>query len=160
MSNHSIEANPPDEGDCLPLEAVQKRPLAQTYPSGPYAAAATAAWFPRPILQARSRHQCEELSANSRHHVDEAFNHHNAVFQRARFVVSDGERRWALRGSNDTRDAHRGVTSDPAFTSSLSGQQNDILTGERMENDAALNCPADQTDDDDAGGCRKTVIKK
>ncbi|KAL3206732.1 hypothetical protein MRX96_052779 [Rhipicephalus microplus] len=34
MSNHSIEANPPDQGDCLPLEAVQKRPLAQTYPSG------------------------------------------------------------------------------------------------------------------------------
>ncbi|KAL3191365.1 hypothetical protein MRX96_059892 [Rhipicephalus microplus] len=25
---------PPDQGDCLPLEAVQKRPVAQTYPSG------------------------------------------------------------------------------------------------------------------------------
>ncbi|KAL3206056.1 hypothetical protein MRX96_052896 [Rhipicephalus microplus] len=25
---------PPYQGDCLPLEAVQKRPLAQTYPSG------------------------------------------------------------------------------------------------------------------------------
>ncbi|KAL3238562.1 hypothetical protein MRX96_048076 [Rhipicephalus microplus] len=34
MSNDSFEANPPDQGDCLPLEAVQKRPVAQTYPSG------------------------------------------------------------------------------------------------------------------------------
>ncbi|KAL3248710.1 hypothetical protein MRX96_017795 [Rhipicephalus microplus] len=53
-----------------------------------------------------------------------------------------------------------GLTSDPAFTSSLSGQQNDILTGERMDDDAASNCPVDHTDDDDAGGCWKTVIKK
>ncbi|KAL3203725.1 hypothetical protein MRX96_041742 [Rhipicephalus microplus] len=29
-----------------------------------------------------------------------------------------------------------------------------------MEDDAASNCPADHTDDDDAGGCWKTVIKK
>ncbi|KAL3197578.1 hypothetical protein MRX96_044846 [Rhipicephalus microplus] len=53
-----------------------------------------------------------------------------------------------------------GLTSDPAFTSSLSGQQNDFLTGERMEDDAASNCPVDHTDDDDEGGCWKTVIKK
>ncbi|KAL3177509.1 hypothetical protein MRX96_039077 [Rhipicephalus microplus] len=53
-----------------------------------------------------------------------------------------------------------GLTSDPAFTSSLSGQQNDILTGERIEDYAASNCPADHTDDNDAGGCWNTVIKK
>ncbi|KAL3257476.1 hypothetical protein MRX96_002185 [Rhipicephalus microplus] len=29
-----------------------------------------------------------------------------------------------------------------------------------MEDDAASNCPADHTDDDDAGGSRKTAIKK
>ncbi|KAL3182958.1 hypothetical protein MRX96_006754 [Rhipicephalus microplus] len=53
-----------------------------------------------------------------------------------------------------------GLTFDPAFTSSLSGQQNDILTGERMEDDAASNCPADHTDDDDEGGSWKTVTMK
>ncbi|KAH7958163.1 hypothetical protein HPB51_027850 [Rhipicephalus microplus] len=60
-----------------------------------------------------------------------------------------------------THEAHTlEVTSDPAFTSSLSGQQNDILTGKIMEDDAASNCPADHNDDDDAGGCWTTVIKK
>ncbi|KAL3176639.1 hypothetical protein MRX96_010248 [Rhipicephalus microplus] len=34
MPNYPIEANPPDQGDRLPSEAVQKRPVAQTYPSG------------------------------------------------------------------------------------------------------------------------------
>ncbi|KAL3184101.1 hypothetical protein MRX96_000199 [Rhipicephalus microplus] len=46
-----------------------------------------------------------------------------------------------------------GLTSDPVFTSSLSGQQNDILTGEIIEDYAASNCPTDHNDDDDAGGC-------
>ncbi|KAH8020389.1 hypothetical protein HPB51_001022 [Rhipicephalus microplus] len=53
-----------------------------------------------------------------------------------------------------------GLTSDPVFTSFRSRQQNDILTGERTEDDTASNCPADHTNDDDAGGCWKTVIKK
>ncbi|KAL3188055.1 hypothetical protein MRX96_004283 [Rhipicephalus microplus] len=60
-----------------------------------------------------------------------------------------------------TAETHTvGPTSDPAFTSSLSGQQNDILTGERIEEDAASNCPTDHTDDNEGGGCCKTVIKK
>ncbi|KAL3202210.1 hypothetical protein MRX96_042631 [Rhipicephalus microplus] len=53
-----------------------------------------------------------------------------------------------------------GLTSDQAFTSSLSGLRNYIFTGGRMEDDAASNCPADHTDDDNAGGCGKTAIKK
>ncbi|KAL3224682.1 hypothetical protein MRX96_026395 [Rhipicephalus microplus] len=53
-----------------------------------------------------------------------------------------------------------GLTSDPAFTSSRSSQENDILTGGRIEDDASSNCPADNTDDDDARGCYKTIIKK
>ncbi|KAH8020405.1 hypothetical protein HPB51_001077 [Rhipicephalus microplus] len=53
-----------------------------------------------------------------------------------------------------------GLTSDPAFTSSRSSQENYILTGGRIEDDASSNCPADNTDDDDARGCYKTVIKK
>ncbi|KAL1439677.1 hypothetical protein MTO96_001253 [Rhipicephalus appendiculatus] len=53
-----------------------------------------------------------------------------------------------------------GLTSNPAVTSSPSKQQKDILTGERMEEDAASNFHDDRTDDDDAGGCWKTVMNK
>ncbi|KAH7943790.1 hypothetical protein HPB52_011741 [Rhipicephalus sanguineus] len=53
-----------------------------------------------------------------------------------------------------------GLTSHPAVTSSPSEQPKDILTGERMDEDAASNFHDDQTDDDDAGGCWKTVMNK
>ncbi|KAH8035410.1 hypothetical protein HPB51_005134 [Rhipicephalus microplus] len=67
----------------------------------------------------------------------------------------------AVRCAVTTPKTHTvGLTSDQAFTSPLSRQQNDILTGQRIEDDAASNCPADHTDDDDAGCCWKTVIKK
>ncbi|KAH7931599.1 hypothetical protein HPB52_025542 [Rhipicephalus sanguineus] len=53
-----------------------------------------------------------------------------------------------------------GLTSHPAVTSSPSEQPKEILTGERMDEDAASNFHDDQTDDDDAGGCWKTVMNK
>ncbi|KAH7968942.1 hypothetical protein HPB52_012927 [Rhipicephalus sanguineus] len=53
-----------------------------------------------------------------------------------------------------------GLTSNLTITSSPSEQPTDILTGERMDEDAASNFHDDQTDDEEAGGCRKTVMNK
>ncbi|KAH7967613.1 hypothetical protein HPB52_000669 [Rhipicephalus sanguineus] len=51
-----------------------------------------------------------------------------------------------------------GLTSHPAVTSSPSEQPKDVLTGERMDEDAASNFHDDRADGGDAGGCWKTVM--
>ncbi|KAL3214908.1 hypothetical protein MRX96_006999 [Rhipicephalus microplus] len=65
------------------------------------------------------------------------------------------------RAAVTTPETHTvGLTCDPAFTCCPSGQQNDILTGERMEDYATSNCPADHINDGDSGVCWKTITKK